>query len=126
MIFRIFTTKSSYPGRAFGKRGLALPCGGLAALTAGGLLLGARAALRRAASGTGLLPAALRCAGGIRDAGGPFLGHAFLLQSFVLLLVLHAGSFVGHHGLLSRCCRPPTPDSEVQSPAAAKTLSCCR
>src|SRR2546423_981123 len=43
-----------------------------------------------------LLPAPARGAGRVRDARGALLGHSFVLQRLVLLLVLDVRSFVGH------------------------------
>src|SRR5205085_8521559 len=63
------------------------------------LLLGRPALLGAAAgvpSGTGLLATAAGRAGGVADPRGPLLGHALLLQAFVLLLVLDVGTLRGH------------------------------
>src|SRR5205814_2308712 len=74
--------------------------GRLPSLTPGRLLLLGRAAPARAAAGAAsrarLLAAAARCARGVGDLRGALLGHALLLQAFVLLLVLDVGTLRGH------------------------------
>src|SRR5205085_8920060 len=91
-----------------------LPRGRLAALAACRLLLGSRAALRRAAAGTaaarpGLLAAAGRRARGVRDLRRALLRHALLLQLLVLLLVLDVR-------LLARHWSPPLLGSSHRCP----------
>src|SRR4051812_3153607 len=85
---------------------LGLSRGGLAALAAGGFLLRRRPALLRARArrgpGAGLLAAAARRAGRVRDLRRPLLRHAFVFQLLVLLLVLHVCAFAGHRTLLCR------------------------
>src|SRR5437763_10754947 len=81
------------------RRALRLARRRLAALAAGGLLLGGRPALRRAAARVRrmrFLPAAARGARRVRDSRGPLLRHTLVLQRLVLLLVLDVGSFVRH------------------------------
>src|SRR5206468_1275133 len=61
---------------------------------------GRTAAVRRPLStlrfARGLLAAPLRGAGRVGDLRSPLLRHAFLLEAFVLLLVLDARSLAGH------------------------------
>src|SRR6266498_4308242 len=78
---------------------LALARGGLAALTAGGLLLRGRTALARAGAGrprVRLLAASARSARRVGDPRRALLRHPLLLQLLVLLLVLDAWSLAGH------------------------------
>src|SRR5687768_9182319 len=78
--------------------GVRLGLGGcrLAALAAGGLLLGGCPALLGARAGSRLLPALGRGVRGVGDPGRPLLRHALVLQGLILLLVFHAGSRVRH------------------------------
>src|SRR5439155_1494265 len=87
------------------RRASGLPRRSSAALAARGLLLGCRPALARIAPGrarAGLLPAAARSAGRVRDPRGTFLRHPLFLELLVLLLVLDAWSLVRHRTLLLR------------------------
>src|SRR3954451_13890052 len=90
------------PGRPLYLRALA------AALAAGCLLLGGGAALLRVAAGAragaGLLAAAARSAGRVRDLRGPLLGPALFLQLLVLLLVLDVRALAGHRRASSQFC----------------------
>src|SRR4051812_6339025 len=83
----------------------------LATLAAGLLLLSGRAALRAVSSGAALLAAAARGAGAVGDLRGALLGHAFVLELLVLLLVLHVGRLAWHGKLLSRRMRAHQGDS---------------
>src|SRR4051794_24024407 len=95
-------TPGVIPGRPLYLRALA------AALAAGCLLLGGGAALLRVAAGAragaGLLAAAARSAGRVRDLRGPLLGHALFLQLLVLLLVLDVRALAGHRRASSQFC----------------------
>src|SRR5688572_2692981 len=88
-------------GAGWGASRLALR-GGLAALAAGGGLLGLRAAL---ALGVTLLARAGRLAallgriGIVRDRRGPRLAHALLAQALVLLVVFDGWSVILRHTL---------------------------
>src|SRR5439155_8848024 len=87
---------------------LTLPGACPAALAAGGLFLGCRAALARVAPGrarAGLLPAAARRAGRVRDPRGTFLRHPLFLELLVLLLVLDARPLVRHRFFLPSVLR---------------------
>src|SRR5262249_28782113 len=76
----------------------ALLRGRLAALATGGDLLSVRPALGRAAPrrGVGLLAAAARGPGRVRDPRRPPLRHPLVLERLVLLLVLHVCTLAGH------------------------------
>src|SRR5207248_4059648 len=78
-----------------------LPSRGLAPLAAGGLLLRRGPALLRAAAAArrrapGLLASAAGGPRRVRDLGRALLRHALLAKTFVLLLVLDAGSLARH------------------------------
>src|SRR5438067_11321875 len=87
---------------------LRLACCGLAALAAGCLLLGGRAALLRVrARGrvrSRLLAAATRGARRVGDPRRPLLRHSLFLQLLVLLLVLAAGALVRHESPFPYVC----------------------
>src|SRR5919108_1085654 len=78
------------------RRPLGLTCRRPATLAAGGLLMGGRPTLLRAAARAGRLPASARRTGRVSDPRRALLRHALFLQAFVLLLVLDARSLVRH------------------------------
>src|SRR4051812_9890225 len=92
---------------------------GLAAFAASGLVLGSRTALvALARSGMRRLAAVLGGLRRVRDLGRPLLGHPFVLQGFVLLLVLHVGRLAGHgESPPLRCCGSRYPAMAVPTPA---------
>src|SRR3954453_14155335 len=80
----------------------------LAALAAGLLLLSSRPSLRAVTAGAALLTPVLGGIGAVGNLGGTLLGHAFVLERLVLLLVLDVGRLAGHHALL-----PPSSITDV-------------
>src|SRR5438045_4778309 len=73
-----------------------LLCGSFPALTPGGFVLCGRTALATITAGAGLLATMLRSVRRVCDLGGALLGHALVLQGFVLLLVLDMGGLRRH------------------------------
>src|SRR4029453_12326042 len=130
---------TSWPGRwATSSRGRGLGPGGsallgrrLAALAAGGPLLGRGPALLGASALAGGLAAVLGGIRGVGDPGGALLAHALVLEGLVLLLVLHVRGLRRHRRLLrwngSQACLPSLnrclterPDAPAAAPSTPR------
>src|SRR5207237_2709805 len=99
--------------------------GCLSALAARGLLLRGRAALlgaRARRRGVGLLAAAARRAGRVRDLRRALLRHPLFLQLLVLLLVLDAPTFVWHLTPSSTGYPPRSPERARETASASSLV----